>query len=130
MSFPPPPGEPFQPPPEGWPPPSPPQVWQPPQQAGQPPGWQPQPYMQPGPPDIQPKSPGVAVVASLFLPGLGSMISGNVGMGVLILCLYVVSFLGWLILIGIPFTIGFWIWGMVQAHSDAVKWNRQHGIFS
>ena len=87
--------------------------------------------MQQNQPYIQPKNPAVAVVASLLLPGLGSMISGNAGIGVLILCLYIVSFFFWLLfLIGVPFTIGFWIWGMVQAHADAVKWNRQHGILS
>ncbi len=126
----------WQPPPAtpqlGWqPPPATPQLgWQPPPATPQQ-GWQQQPYMQPNHPYIQPKNPAVAVVASLLLPGLGSMISGNAGMGVLILCLYAVSFVFWLLfLIGVPFTIGFWIWGMVQAHADAVKWNRQHGILS
>jgi TM2 domain-containing membrane protein YozV len=91
-------------------------------------------YMPPQPyqlqPMVSPRSPALATLASLFIPGLGSMISDNVGVGVLIFCLYLVSWLFSFFLIGIPFLLGFWIWGMVQAHSDAVAWNRRHGIIS
>jgi TM2 domain-containing membrane protein YozV len=76
------------------------------------------------------KSPGVAVLASLFIPGLGSMISGNPGIGVLILVLYVMSWPLVLVFIGIVGVIGFWIWGMVQAYHDAVTWNTRHGLVS
>lgn len=116
-----------------------PQFQPPPQQAypvaGPPPGYygQPPAYQQPfgyPPPMVAPKSPGVAVLASFFLPGLGSMISGNGGIGALILILYLVSWVLTLILIGFVGVFGFWIWGMVQAHSDAVSWNRSHGIIS
>jgi len=103
-----------------------------------PPGYgQPQPQAPPLPgawgpnhPYVAPKNPAVAVIASLFIPGLGSMISGNGGMGALILILYVISVGLSLILIGIPFAIGIWIWGMVQGHKDAVRWNQSHGIIS
>jgi TM2 domain-containing membrane protein YozV len=91
-----------------------------------PPGFWPPAY-----PNVQPKNPAVAVVASLLLPGLGSMLSGNPGIGLLILVLWVISLFFWLIfLVGVPFTAAFWIWGMIQAHSDAVRWNRNHGIIS
>jgi len=72
----------------------------------------------------------VAVLASLFVPGLGSMISGNAGIGVLILVLWVLSWPATVILIGFLGVFGFWIWGMVQAHHDAVAWNRRHGLIS
>jgi TM2 domain-containing membrane protein YozV len=94
-------------------------------------------YPQPGYPPVQypqpmvaPKSPALAVLASFFLPGLGSMISGNGGIGALILCLYLVSWVMTIVVIGIFGVFGFWIWGMIQAHSDAVAWNRRHGIIS
>ena len=70
------------------------------------------------------------MIASLFIPGLGSMISGNGGMGALILIPYLVSLVLSIILIGIPFAIGIWIWGMVQGRNDAVRWNKNHGIIS
>jgi TM2 domain-containing membrane protein YozV len=79
---------------------------------------------------VAPKSPGVAVLASFFIPGLGSMISGRGGMGALILCLYVVSWILTIVLIGFIGVIGFWIWGMIQGYADAVAWNRRHGIIS
>ncbi len=107
-------------------------------QAGYPqPGYQQPVYPQPGYPQapygqmmVAPKSPALAVLASFFIPGLGSMISGNGGIGALILCLYVVSWFLIIILIGFIGIFAFWVWGMVQAYSDAVAWNRRHGIIS
>jgi TM2 domain-containing membrane protein YozV len=98
------------------------------QPYGQPYG---QPYAQPYPPMmVAPKSPGVAVLASFFIPGLGSMISGRGGMGALILGLYVFSWFLTIVLIGFIGVFGCWIWGMIQGHADAVAWNRSHGIIS
>jgi TM2 domain-containing membrane protein YozV len=89
------------------------------------------PYPQQYPPMmVAPKSPGVAVLASFFIPGLGSMISGRGGMGALILCLYVLSWILTIVLIGFIGVLGCWIWGMAQGHADAVAWNRSHGIIS
>lgn len=89
------------------------------------------PYGQPYPQMmVAPKSPGVAVLASFFIPGLGSMISGRSGMGALILCLYVLSWILTIVFIGIVGVFGCWIWGMFQGHADAVAWNRSHGILS
>lgn len=79
---------------------------------------------------VAPKSPGIAVLASFFIPGLGSMISGRGGLGALILCLYIVSWILTLVLIGFLGVFGFWIWGMIQGYNDAVAWNRGHGIIS
>ncbi|MFJ1752752.1 hypothetical protein [Kitasatospora sp. NPDC088134] len=80
---------------------------------------------------IVPKSPGVAVPASFFLPGLGSMFSGNGGKGALILVLWLVSsFFWWLLFLGLLAALGFWIWGMVQGYNNAVAWNRRHGLIS
>src|SRR2546429_649448 len=59
---------------------------------------------------VAPKSPGIGLLVSFFLPGVGSMINGNGGIGALILILYIV---GWglsFVLIGIPLVIGVWIW--------------------
>src|SRR6266702_3665928 len=91
----------------------------------------PQQYPQPYPQMmVAPKSPGVAVLASFFIPGLGSMISGRGGMGALILCLYFVSWILTIVFIGFIGVFGFWVWGMIQGYADAVAWNRRHGIIS
>jgi TM2 domain-containing membrane protein YozV len=88
------------------------------------------PQGQPPHPAIHPKSPAMGVLLSAFVPGLGSMMSGNVGLGVTIL---VLNIAGWFLvfaLIGIPITIGTWIWGMADAYLAAQKWNRAHGIIT
>ncbi len=92
--------------------------------------WQQQPTVIAPPGTVVPKSPGIAVIASLFLPGLGSMISGNVAIGVMILCLWLASWLLTVILIGFVGVFVFWVWGMAQAYRDAVSWNRHHGMIS
>ena len=51
---------------------------------------------------VQPKNAAIGLIVSFFLPGVGSMINGEVGKGVLILALYIVSFFLIFVLIGIP----------------------------
>ena len=92
-----------------------------------------QPYYGPAPAaqyQVAPKSPGLCLLISFFVPGVGSMVAGNTGVGVLILVGYIVSLVLTLVLIGIVGVIGFWIWGMVDAYSSAQRWNLQHGIIS
>ena len=87
--------------------------------------------MPPPPPAvILPKNPAIGLIVSFFIPGVGSMINGDVGRGCLILGLYC---LGWVLiffLVGIPIIFGVWIWGMVDGYQSAVRWNAAHGIIS
>lgn len=76
------------------------------------------------------KNPGVSLLASFFVPGLGSMLNGDVGKGIGILVGYLVSWLLVIILIGFVGLLGFWIWGMVDAYQGARLWNARHGIVS
>lgn len=98
--------------------------------------WQPQPYGaqgyggQPMQQTVAPKSPAVSVLISVFIPGLGSIINGNTATGVTILVLDIIAAFFSLFLIGIPFAIGIWIWGLVDAYTSAQKWNAAHGIIS
>jgi TM2 domain-containing membrane protein YozV len=131
------PGQPYQyAPPPGY---MPPQPYPQPQAYGQPQVFgQPQAYVQPGQPltgvpvqqVIAPKNPAVSLILSFFIPGLGTMVNGNVGRGVLILVLYVVGWVLSFLLIGIPLLIGAWIWGLVDGYTSAQRWNREHGIIS
>jgi TM2 domain-containing membrane protein YozV len=103
----------------------------PPQVYGQPQPIPPQAYGQPQPLQVvQGRSAGVAVIASLFIPGLGSMLNERVGKGVLILIGYLVSITLCLVFIGLVLAPAVWIYGMVTANSDAHAWNRKHGILS
>ena len=86
---------------------------------------QPQPYYQ-----VAPKNPAVGVIASLFIPGLGSMIAGKGGKGALILILNILGWITAIFIVGWFLALGTWIWGMVAGYQDAQNWNRQHGIIS
>jgi len=86
--------------------------------------------MQPSQQLIVPKNPALGVILSFFIPGLGSIVNGSVALGIVIMVCYFVSLLFSLILIGIPFAIGTWIWGMVDGYLSAQRWNRAHGIIS
>jgi TM2 domain-containing membrane protein YozV len=79
---------------------------------------------------VAPKNPGISVLASFFLPGLGSMINGEVGKGVGILIGYFVSWLLVIIIVGIVGVLAFWIWGMVDGYQGAQRWNARYGIIS
>jgi TM2 domain-containing membrane protein YozV len=79
---------------------------------------------------VAPKNPAVSVLLSIFVPGLGSMVNDNVGVGVAILVLNIIGWILAIALIGIPLAIGTWIWGLVDAHQSAQRWNRAHGIIS
>ena len=79
---------------------------------------------------VVPKNPVVSVILSFFIPGLGTMVNGDVARGAIILGVYM---LGWILaffLIGIPILIGAWIWGMVDGYLSAQRWNAAHGIIS
>lgn len=65
------------------------------------------------------KSPGIALVLSLLICGVGQMYNGQVAKGILMLlgcvCLWV-FFLGWII----------WIWSMIDAYSTAKEMNLRY----
>ncbi len=84
----------------------------------------------PGYPVIAPKNPAVSLILSFFLPGLGTIVNGDVGKGVGILLGYLFSYVLMFILIGFLTAPAFWIWGMIDAYQGAQSWNARHGIIS
>jgi TM2 domain-containing membrane protein YozV len=82
------------------------------------------------PQQVAAKNPGLALVASFFIPGLGSFVNGNIGMGVAIFAAYCVAWLSTMVLIGFLLVPAVWVWGMVDAYQDAKNWNTRHGILS
>lgn len=79
---------------------------------------------------VAPKSPGVSLVASFFIPGLGSMLNGEVGKGIAFLATYFLCLVLFFLLLPLLFALGIWVWGMVDAYQGAVRWNHAHGIIS
>jgi hypothetical protein len=57
----------------------------------------------------------LAALASFFIPGLGQLLQGRVIMASILFVAWVVSWILSLVLIGIPFLIGFWILAVLDA---------------
>lgn len=139
------------PPSEGQPPYRPPDQPPYPSAAGQPPpgqppyppaGQLPPPYPPPGrlpppmPHPVQPrKEPLLSLLISFLVPGVGSMINGDVSAGVGILVGYGLSIVfmvcfSWFFFIGflaLPVMLGFWGYGMYDAYQGAVRANQRAG---
>ena len=83
---------------------------------------------------VSPKSPALSLIVSFFLPGVGSLINGDTGIGITILLLWLLSLvlditvLG--AIIGVPLGLGMFTWGLVDGYQGAVRWNARHGIIS
>jgi TM2 domain-containing membrane protein YozV len=85
---------------------------------------------QPGMMVVAPKNPAVSLIVSFFIPGVGSMINGDVGTGIAILVLYIVGWATAIFFVGFLLVVGAWIWGMIDAYQGAQRWNARHGIIS
>ncbi|QNE23218.1 hypothetical protein F1D05_29060 [Kribbella qitaiheensis] len=69
-------------------------------------------------------------MASFFIPGLGTLINGNTGLGIAIFAAYCFAWLTTMILIGFLLLPAVWVWGMIDAYQGAKNWNTAHGILS
>lgn len=72
---------------------------------------------------VNQKNPGVAAVLSFFWSGLGQIYNGEIGKGILLLVLYVLSAMLMFAVIGFITTPILWIYGMVDAYKTAEKIN-------
>ena len=79
---------------------------------------------------VAPKNPALALLASFFIPGLGSMLNGEGGKGAGILIGYLVCIPLSFVAVGIPGMLAFWVWGMVDGYQGAQRWNARYGILS
>lgn len=62
------------------------------------------------------KEPGIALLLSFLLPGLGQIYNGDVGKGIGFM-------IGFWVLIWVGIGIVFWIWGMIDAYQVATNIN-------
>jgi TM2 domain-containing membrane protein YozV len=79
---------------------------------------------------VVPKNPAVALIVSVFLPGVGSMISGQSAVGAAILAAYLLGWVLTLVLVGFLIVPVAWVFGLVHAYQSAQRWNRDHGFTS
>ncbi len=73
------------------------------------------------------RSEAVTVILSILIPGAGHIYTGAVGVGVLILILYILGVaLNWTffgMVIGIPLAGGMWLWGLLGSIARCRKIN-------
>lgn len=72
------------------------------------------------------KSPGVAAVLSVLIPGLGQIYNGEIGKGIVFILLAVVFAILIVFLIGIFLYFGLWIYGIYDAYHGAERYNQSH----
>ena len=83
---------------------------------------------------VAPKNPAVSLIVSFFIPGVGSLVNGDTGIGLTILLLWLlalgldVTVVG--LIVGVPLGIAMFIWGLIDAYQGARRWNARHGIIS
>jgi TM2 domain-containing membrane protein YozV len=75
-----------------------------------------------------PKSPGVAVLLSFLLAGLGQIYNGQIGKGLVFMIAYFCSLVLMWVLIGFIIAPILWIWSMVDAYKTAERINAQYGV--
>jgi TM2 domain-containing membrane protein YozV len=80
--------------------------------------------------NVVPKNPAVALIVSVFLPGVGSMISDQPAVGTVILVSYVLGWVLTLFIVGFVIVPAAWVFGLVHAYQSAQRWNRDHGFTS
>jgi TM2 domain-containing membrane protein YozV len=83
---------------------------------------------------VAPKNPAVSLIVSFFIPGVGSLVNGDTGIGLTILLLWLLA-IGLDItvvgaVVGIPLGLAMFIWGLIDAYQGARRWNARHGIIS
>lgn len=84
--------------------------------------------MQPYGPPVARKEPALSLLASFFLPGLGTILNGETGKGVGLLVGSFFAAMSMAIIIGFVIYPILWIWGMVDAYQGAQKFNARHGM--
>jgi len=83
---------------------------------------------------VAPKNPAVSLIVSFFIPGVGSLVNGDTGIGLTILLLWLlagaldITVVG--LIVGVPLGIAMFVWGLIDAYQGARRWNARHGIIS
>ena len=76
-----------------------------------------------------PKSPIVALLVSLVLPGLGQLIINEErGKGIALLVAYVICIALFFLLVTLLVAFGIWVFAMWDAYRGAKRWNVAHGF--
>ena len=80
--------------------------------------------MQPG---ATSRNSAASLLASLLLPGLGTIINGETGKGLVILVAWITAWVLILAIVGLILVPAVWIYAMYDAFQGARRYNLAHG---
>jgi hypothetical protein len=66
----------------------------------------------------------------LFFPGVVLLLMGSKKLGIIMLCCWLASIALSVVLIGIPFLVGIYVWSVVACFREARRQNEAHGFVS
>lgn len=69
------------------------------------------------------KNPGLSAILSFFIPGLGQIYNGQLGKGLAIAMVAIISWMLVHMVIGLIILIPLWIWSIYDAHETAERSN-------
>jgi TM2 domain-containing membrane protein YozV len=72
------------------------------------------------------RNPVASLLASLLLPGLGTIINGETGKGILILIVWITAWILVLFTVGVIIVPAVWIYAMYDAFRGARRYNVAH----
>lgn len=74
------------------------------------------------------RNPAASLLASLLLPGLGTIINGETGKGIVILVAWITSWALVLAIVGLILVPAIWVYGMYDAFQGARRYNLSHAV--
>lgn len=72
------------------------------------------------------RNPVASLLASLLLPGLGTIINGDTGKGILILVMWITAWILVLFTVGVIIVPAVWIYSMYDGFRGARRYNLAH----
>lgn len=78
--------------------------------------------------DVAPKAPGLVLLASLVIPGLGQFINGNRRIALAFFAAFLIAWQLVPFAIGIPMLLAVVVWSTLDAWADAKSWNLELGF--
>jgi TM2 domain-containing membrane protein YozV len=76
-------------------------------------------------PPVEIKNPGLAGVLSFFIVGLGQIYNGQIGKGIILIILYIISIALCWVIVGFILLPILWIYGIYDAYKTAKRINSE-----
>jgi TM2 domain-containing membrane protein YozV len=74
------------------------------------------------------RNPAASLLASLLIPGLGTIINGETGKGIVIVVAWITAWVLILAIVGLILVPAVWVYGMYDAFRGARRYNLAHAV--